>query len=255
MYPVIAVLGPINIFSFGVFLALSLLLGAFYAWREGRSEFEDELILDAVVTVVLAALVGARAVYIFSHFPTFNFNLLRWIHLYLYPGLSFWGAIIGGLFGLLWFTKRRRISFWRIADFLAIGSAFGQIFGQIGCFLNNCTVGKVTNLPWGLATIGFLDRRHPVALYDTVAGIFIFVIVLKVYYWIFAKRRQREGSTAIAYLILLSFFSLPLEFLKESGLYFYGLNLNQWIALFLFIISAGFWYNRNLKKNSSSTEK
>lgn len=251
MYPVLFSLGPINIYSFGVFLALAFLVGAFFVWRESRNELDEELLLDAIVMVTILAFLGARFFYIFSHFPNFNFNPLRWIHFYLYPGFSFWGGVIGGLLGMVWFARWKKASFWRLADFLVIGVALGQILGQMGCFLNGCTVGKVTTLPWGQAVVGFLEKRHPVAAYDALAALVIFLAVFRVHRWIFAQKRKREGSSILAYLTLLTLFSLPLEFLKEGGVYLFLLSLNQWVALFFFVSASSLWYlrMRNLRQD------
>lgn len=251
MFPILFSLGSINIYSFGVFLALAFVVGAFYVWRQSRNELEEELIFDALVIVVLFAFLGARLLYIFSHFANFNFDLLRWLHLYLYPGFSFWGGVVGGLGGTFWFAQRRKISFWRLADFLVLGASLGQIFGQIGCFLNSCTVGKVTNLPWGIPVLGLLGKRHPVAFYDLLAAIFIFFVLIRVYRWIFIQRQQRESSAILAYLTLLSLLSFPLEFFREGGVYFYNLSINQWLAIVFFLGAVILWSGRlhNLLKD------
>lgn len=252
MYPILFSIGSVNIYSFGVFLALGFFVGAFYFWREGKNEFEEEVILDATLMVTIFALIGARLFYILSHFANFQFDPLRWVHFYLYPGFSFWGGVIGGLLAAFWFTQRKKISFWRLADFLALGVSLGTIFGQVGCLLNGCTVGKPTPFPWGGEALGFLDKRHPVAFYDTLAAILIFLVVWRVSRWIFAQKRQREGSAGGTYLFLLTASSFPLEFFKEGGLYFYSLALNQWIALFLFLAVAilGYRHWRSLKKDA-----
>lgn len=244
MYPILFSLGPINIYSFGALLFLAFLAGTFYVWREGRREFEQELLLDALVVIIVTALLGARLFYIFSHFENFGIYFLRWIHVFLFPGFSFWGAILGGISGTFWFARKKKLSFWRLGDFLALGAAIAVIFGQIGCFLNGCAVGKITNLPWGMTVMGFLWKRHPVALYDILAATLIAFVTLKVYRWIFGEKRRRKGSAALVFLSLLAFFSFPLEFLKVSTVYFYGLSLNQWIALVLFTSATSLWYLR-----------
>ncbi|MDP3998221.1 MAG: prolipoprotein diacylglyceryl transferase [bacterium] len=241
MYPILFSLGPVHIYSFGVFLALAFVSGSFYVWRESRNEFGEEIMLDTLVMTAILAFLGARLFYILSHFSNFDFNFLRWIHLYLYPGFSFWGGVLGGVLGAFWFTKKKTLPFGRVMDFLVLGAGLGQIFGQIGCFLNGCTVGKVTNLSWGMPVIGFLGKRHPVALYDALGALVIFLITLRVYLWIFRQKRERSGRAGLTYLTLLALFSFPLEFFKEGGVYFYTLSLNQWVAV-IFVIGTGiFW--------------
>lgn len=245
MYPILITLGSIKIYSYGLLILLGFSAGSFYIWREGKNEFHQEQLLDTVLVVTVAALLGARLLYIVTHFIDFYFNPLRWFHFYLYPGFSFWGGFLGGMAGAIWYTKKRRISFWRMADFLVLGAAVGQIFGQIGCFLNGCTIGKASSLPWAMTTLGFLEKRHPVALYDTSAALLVFLVILRVNHWIFARRKLREGIAGLAFITLTAAFSLPLEFLKEGGVYFYGLDLNQWIALFVFVAGGSLFYSRS----------
>lgn len=257
MYPILATLGSFEIYSFGVFILLGFLAGSFYIWREGKNEFHQEQLFDTVLVVTVSALLGARLLYIFTHFTDFYFNPLRWLHFYLYPGFSFWGSFFGGIAGTIWYTKKIKVSFWRMADFLVLGAGLGQIFAQVGCFLNGCTVGKPSSLPWAMATLGFLEKRHPVAAYDTLAAMIVFLILLRVSRWIFAHRRQREGTCGLTFITLAAAFSFPLEFLKEGGVYFYGLDLNQWIALFVFTAGGGLFYShlRNIKGDISLTIK
>lgn len=244
MHPILLNLGSINIYSFGVFLVLALIMGLFFTWREARNKLDEELIFDASVTVVFLALVAGRLTYIFSHFTNFNFDLLRWLHIYLYPGFSFWGAVSGGLLGAVLFASRQKVSFWFLADYLALGTSLGQIFGQVGCFLNDCVIGKETNLPWGLSTIGFIGKRHPVALYDLIAALIIFLVLLRLYRWTFSQKNGKAGALILMYLTLLILSSLLLEFYRESELYFYNLSLNQLIALAFLVPTGIIWYVR-----------
>lgn len=244
MYPILFSLGPINIYSFGVFLFLAFIAVSFYVWREGKNELEEELIFDALVISTLGLLLGSRLLYIFSHFSSFNFDLLRWVHLYLYPGFSFWGAVLGALLSLFWFTRVRKVSFWRLADFLVLGAALAQIFGGMGCFLSGCVVGKETTLPWGISALGFLGKRHPAAIYDMLAAMAIFILILRVHRWVFPQKRRREGSVFLAYLILLTFFAFLLEFFRVSTVYLYDLTLNQWLSLLLLVGAGATCYGR-----------
>lgn len=244
MYPILFSSGPINIYSFGVFLFLAFIASSFYVWREGKNELEEELIFDALVISTLGLLLGSRLLYIFSHFSSFNFDLLRWIHLYLYPGFSFWGVVLGALLSVFWFARVRKVSFWRLADFLVLGAALAQIFGGTGCFLSGCIVGEETTLPWGMPALGFLGQRHPVALYDLFAAIVIFFLILRVHRWVFPQKRRREGSVFLVYLMLLASTVFLLEFFRVSTVYLYDLTLNQLAALLLLVGAGVVWYGR-----------
>ncbi len=53
-------------------------------------------------------------------------------------GLVYYGGVIGAVLAALYFTYRRKIKFWPLADICAPSVAAGLACGRIGCFLNGC---------------------------------------------------------------------------------------------------------------------
>ncbi|MBI4100377.1 prolipoprotein diacylglyceryl transferase [Candidatus Microgenomates bacterium] len=254
MYPILFSFGPITIYSLGFFLTLAFVFGSFCVWRFARDELDDEKILDAVIAATVFSVVGGRLFYIFWHFQVFNLNILRWIHFYLYPGFSFWGAIGGGILGVILYTRLTKTPFWRVADFLALGASLSVFLGQAGCFLDGCILGKPTNFIFGITPLGFLEKRHPISLYGLIVAIIIFLLLTKIIYKkTLGYRHKREGMVFLNFLLLLGFSSFLLEFFRVNAVYFYRLSLNQWIALISFIFSGSLLYLRygNLKQDSA----
>lgn len=250
MSPILFSVGPINIYFFGVFLLLAFLLGSFLVWRQGKEEFEEEKILDGLMVALLFGLFFARLFYILFHFSDFGFEILRWFHLVLFPGFLFSFGLLGGVIGLVIYTKKAGINFLKFADIFVFGLAFAQFVGEIGNFLAGGGVGKVTNLPWGVALLGFVGKRHPLALYEALVAIVLFFVLLRLNKWKINTRWQvaagktrinPEGISFLTYLACWGFFSFFLDFLRQERLFWQGSQtsqnfpINQILPLLLFL--------------------
>ena len=72
MHPILFNAGPITIYSYGVLLAAAYLLGLWMAVRRARAAgIDGNSIMDLLIWVIIAALVGAKALLFvvdFKHF-------------------------------------------------------------------------------------------------------------------------------------------------------------------------------------------
>ena len=60
-------------------------------------------------------------------------------------GLAYYGGLLVATGYAFYYTRRRGISFLRVADLAAPAIALGLFFGRLGCFLNGCCYGKQTS--------------------------------------------------------------------------------------------------------------
>ena len=128
-------------------------------------------------------------------------------------GNNFYGCILGGLTGSILYWLRRPFPFRRMADAAALAVATGIAIGRIGCFLNGCCYGAVSNLPWAVtfpagshAWVRQVDAGlisptaasslpvHPTQLYASLAGFVLLGVIAGVFPSPPCRRRD-DGRT------------------------------------------------------------
>ena len=123
-------------------------------------------------------------------------------------GLAFYGGLIFASAFAFWFMRRHRMPMMKTADLLAPWVAFGLGVSRLGCFLNGCCFGKVTDSPLGVVfpyggvvhrfqvDQGWINEKemthavHPTQVYQSAMDLVMFFVV---YYGVrrYKKRRRR----------------------------------------------------------------
>ncbi len=219
MMPIIGYIGAWPVSSSGLFLALGFLYAMFLIWRLSRAwDFEEEKVLDLLMLTTLGALVGARAYFILSHLGFFGFNVGKMIMFTKYPGLSFWGAFLGGWLVLNYSVKKFKMDFWMITDIAAIGFLASLIFGNIGCFLSGCGAGVVSNSFLAVDMVGLVGKRFPIQAIEAIV-----LVVLLWMMWPKAVRFHTPGkilSYVLMYTGAIKFFTESFRATDQSGHFF-----------------------------------
>ena len=127
---------------------------------------------------------------------------------------------------------RKRLPAAQVADMAAPALAMGAAIGRIGCFLNGCCYGKLTNIAWAIPLNGQL--RHPTQLYDMAYNLIIFGVL-----WDIRKRVTREGLLFWLFLLMYSVGRFGVEFFRVNPRILAGLSGSQIFSLILFLVSAG----------------
>ena len=137
-------------------------------WRARRSGFDGELILSLVFWLFLPGIVGARSFYVIEYWPeqywpTYERHgfaaLLGEIANMAEGGMVVYGAVVGGVLGLLAFVRRYRLPLLVICDLIAPCLMLGLAIGRTGCLLNGCCFGGICDLPWAV-TFPFSGPSH-----------------------------------------------------------------------------------------------
>ena len=151
MYPVLFQIGPLTIYSLGVFWALGALCASWVVQVElKRYRLNPDLASSMVVAAAAGGLAGARLLLILEEWSSFIRS--PWGFIFSGAGFSWYGGLIGGALAVTWVVQRNAIPWLKAADISAPAAALGYGIGRIGCFLaGDATWGKVTDVPWAMA--------------------------------------------------------------------------------------------------------
>ena len=228
---VVIPLGPVVIRVWGIFAALGVILGAWYASRMARRNGLDVIRFDrAAFWIIIWAFVGARLfMYVYDPriFLADPWEILRVWH----GGFSSFGGFIGATLAFLWFVRRGTLPLWKSADALVRALPLALGCGRIGCFLIHDHPGT---LAYGVGR--WLAVRYPGGpRYDLgmLLGIFDF-LVFGSFVMLAKKRRLANGSYLVLFMLIYGPVRFMLDFLRVVDARYYGLTPAQYGAILLF---------------------
>ncbi len=195
-------------------------------WRQWNPEY----VWSGVVWVLILAVIGARLYHILTPSPSmaeiginsaldYFQNPLQLINLRS-GGLGIYGAVLGGLLGIIIFSKRQKISAIAWADLAVVGLALGQSVGRWGNFINQELYGEPSNLPWAisidpanrLTDYSQFETFHPAFLYASLWSFVTFLILLRL-----ARKHQHQlytGDITAVYFLLFGIGRILLELVR-----------------------------------------
>lgn len=228
MHPILFKFGPLTIYSYGVMVAIGFAVISILIYpRAARFGLNKDRVLDLLIVILIAGLVGARLFYILSNLHYYAANPLEIPNLSK-GGLVWYGAFFSALGSALWYMRKHKLFFWDVMDLAAPYLALGQGIGRIGCYLNGCCYG--------------IDGL-PAQLYSSFVLIVIFVILR-----LWQDRRTFSGEIFLGYCILYSSKRFLMEFLRgDNPRIFYGFTLSQTISIVILVVSFGIFLNRLIK--------
>lgn len=228
MLPVLLTLGPVEVSTYGVLVALGWLTGVrWLVSRRAAMGLTEDQIWDIVYWVFGGAFVGGKIMY-FLVTPgsfAFTFEAIRY-------GFVFYGGLIGGLAGGLWHAYRLKLPFLKLADWCMTALALGHGIGRLGCLAAGCCYGRHTELPWGIAMAGD-PSRHPTQVYEALLNLVLFAVLVRLVLPRVAAGRLPRGSGLAGYILGYAVLRFAVEFLRgdDRGAFALGLSPSQWVAL------------------------
>ncbi|RJP46538.1 MAG: hypothetical protein C4584_01510 [Armatimonadetes bacterium] len=240
MHPVLFSIGSTSVSSFGLFLALAFLVSVFIIWRLAKIyDISEEKVIDLSIVTFFGAVVGARIYFILTHLDYFN-QLDKILLINRYPGLSFWGGLIGGLFVFTFMVRQFKLNFWQMSDFAVVGLSLGFVLGNIGCFLGGCSPG-ITSDSWLAApVVGIIGKRFPVSFIEGIAFIFVFIFL-----WRQVIRFHFNGKVLALFLLFLGVSKWVTEGYRAEVLVLnpFKVTHGEILALILFLSGFAVFYN------------
>ena len=132
MYPILFKIGSINIYSYGVMIAIGFSVAIYLARQQAEKEgFDGDRIIDLGLYILLAGIIGARLLYVLTNLSEYREYPLEIIMLN-HGGLVIYGGIILATFTGIFFLSKRKIPILKTADILFPYVALAQSIGRIG---------------------------------------------------------------------------------------------------------------------------
>lgn len=255
--PVLFHIGVFEIRYYGLVFAIGFLAAYFFLKflaRKNNMGLTDDDIADYLTHIIIGVVIGARLFEVLIYESAYYLANPGQIIAVWQGGLSIHGGIVGALIGGYFFTRRKeikkkKISFWKLADITMIPLAFGLIFGRLANFTNSEFIGRITDVPWAVKFMRADPNnfRHPVQVYEAIKNLFIFIILwlgMVVAGWSgkdkkeSTARKHKDGHFFWQFIFLYSTIRFFLEYFKEWDVYTFGLSTPQLISIPLIILSA-----------------
>lgn len=219
MHPILLKFGPITIYSFGLFLAVSVLIASFIVWKRARQNaLSDEKVIDIFIFSISSFIISGRLIYVFQNLAFFQNDFGRVFLLLKYPGLSFGGGVAVCVMLIVFMSRLNGISPWMALDIFTFAFSIAAIFGFTGCYLDGCMPGFSSQVPLVLVIV------------SGVISILLWAISRGVKNSIgLSKLTKRPGLIFLSYLQFISISFLILSYGNKRS--------DVWVFLGIFGIS------------------
>lgn len=249
MYPVIfelpewfPFLGGEAITSFGVFMLLAFLTGAYVIRAEmARVGQDPEKAWDLVFMGVVGGIVGAKLYYVVLNLPLALENPRMILSR---GGLVWYGGFLLATALVVWEIRRQKLPLPQTADLIAPALALAYGVGRIGCFLVGDDWGLPTSSPLGVrfprgtpaSSVQNIEQQfgvtvdpalieqygqivpvHPTQLYEVAATTLIFLFL-----WRIRRHGHAKGWLFMLWLALAGVERFLVEFLRAKDDRFFG---------------------------------
>ena len=225
-------IGSLNVYLYGVVIALGLLLAVLYACKRSE-EFglkEDDL-LDGVLWVTPFAVLCARAYYVIFSWENYAANPISALYIWE-GGLAIYGGVLGAVAGISVLAKIKKIPVATLLDVVLLGFLIGQSMGRWGNFFNREAFGAATDAfsRMGLynTVTGAWEYYHPTFLYESLWNLTGFVLL-----HFLSKRRQYDGQIALGYAAWYGLGRTIIEGLRMDSLYWGNFRVSQLLSAVL----------------------
>jgi phosphatidylglycerol:prolipoprotein diacylglycerol transferase len=271
--PIAFRLGPLAVHWYGIMY----LLGFAVAWFLGQRRVRDGRLPgvdangfgDLMFYGMLGVVLGGRIGYIlFYDLPTYLAHPLQVFKIWE-GGMSFHGGLLGVMVAAWLWSRKQKLHFFDVADFVAPLVPAGLGLGRLGNYINGELWGKPTDGSWGvvfpqapeIARLGLdpaalraqfesgaLDMfaRHPSQLYQAgLEGVAMLCIL-----WWYSRKPRPRYAVAGMFALLYGVFRFAVEFVRlpdpQIGYLAFGwLTMGQVLSLPLVLVGlAWLWMSR-----------
>jgi phosphatidylglycerol:prolipoprotein diacylglycerol transferase len=204
---------PVPIYSYGVMLGTSMIVGWFLAMRLAKQDGIPQEYAGAIyMWTAVWSIVGARLLYIVTNLNEFGgpVDALKvWR-----GGLVAYGGMIGGFLASWYGCHKRNIPLLRWADVAAPSVILGTAITRLGCLLFGCDYGRRSDVGWAIRfpkgapawqdhvqqglpqDAAYSFAVHPTQIYEFLVGLSLFGLLMYL-----RRIRKFSGLPFLAWVI------------------------------------------------------
>lgn len=246
-------LGPLSLRTFGLVVAIGVLIGAWLAARYGEEHgIPRDTTYSLAMRMVVAGVIGSRITWVLSHLDDLD-SPLDAVAIWK-GGLQFSGGFVFAVIaGYPVYRHWNRLTRWHSLDGYAYGLSIGLGIGRIGCYSVGEHFGSRTSFPLAVRYEGGSVREdllgsapltkgmvfHQTALYE----LFYMLVLFAVLTYVLHLRKPRPGP-GVAMAIFCGFYGVARfasDALRVNDERVLGLTGAQYLCLVLLPTSAWIW--------------
>jgi phosphatidylglycerol---prolipoprotein diacylglyceryl transferase len=225
--PLLLNLPFLKIYTQGIFIVLAFFWGSFFLWKNILlTSFKEEDVFDAIFASIFGALFISRVVYVALHFEDFGFNILKFLLINGYPGLSLIGGVIGGFITLYIYLIPKKIEFSKLVDYMISPIMLALGIGKIGAFFAGTEIGAKTKFLVSFKYPNLDGLRHLTSFYEACLffiGTYIaYKLLLEV-----RRGKQEKGVALVFFSWFFSFMMVVFDPIKTRHHAFFGYSFNM----------------------------
>ncbi len=203
---------PVPIYSYGVMLGTSLMVGWLLAMRLAKQDgIGQEAAAAIYMWSAIWSIIGSRLLW-FITTPGVPLSELILINR---GGLVAYGGMIGGFLASWYGCWRRKIPLLRWADVAAPAVVLGTAITRVGCLLFGCDFGARSDLPWAIRfphgspawehhvqlyglekTAPWSYPVHPTQIYESLVGLLLFGLLM-----LLRRYRRFSGQVFLGWVL------------------------------------------------------
>ncbi len=219
MHPILIKIPIINltIHTYGFLLATGFVIAIIYCMRMGKKEnIDSKVMIDLIFWSIVVGLIGSKLFLLVTELKIYLQDPKKLLLLIRSAGTFYGGLIFGFLFAM-WFIKKKKLPFGKLADILGPAVALAHFFGRLGCFSAGCCWGRACSqfpgvvfsnkdLQTGVPTGTLL---YPTQLIEAILNLLNFFVLFLLY-----KKRKFAGQIFIIYIFNYSLIRFSIEYFR-----------------------------------------
>lgn len=242
MFPTLIDFGPVGIHSYGLLLAIGLLLGRFVGAREyARRGYDPDFASVEMVIGAVGGVVGARLFDVLEHPDSYG-DPSSWIS---GAGLTFYGGLLVGIPLVFLAARSFKVPPQVVSDVSSFALALGYGFGRLGCFFSGdgcygmtCRVDVPAPICMAFPN-GYVPTDVPVwntPLLETTMSWLLFA-------WMWRDRAKMKPLEPFARFFLVHGLARFLvEFARLNPILALGMTQAQWISIGIMAAGGVAWW-------------